>query len=277
MLNSKNKYKNSSAFTLVELAIVLVILSLGIVGIIQGSGMLNSYRTQVATSTLQKYKSAIDEFKSKYQSWPGDMPDAESVWVPAVGTSTARVKNGDGNGFITTGLTAATPNAVSEEFQAWYQLSLSGYLSGAYTGQNGTSSTVTYSYKTGTNVPEASFPASVFRLYSNDTDLVSPALVKNVNGAASRRLVFIDMLYANNASANGGIVQPSTAEIIDKKMDDGQANSGRVRGENAPYDQTGTNIPAGSTCLNAGAYRLTVTTNTNIATGCIVRYIVSTY
>ena len=67
-----------AAFTLVELSIVIVIIGLLIGGILGGQSLIHASELKSVISDFQKYQSAITQFRTQYNAWPGDMPNATS-------------------------------------------------------------------------------------------------------------------------------------------------------------------------------------------------------
>jgi prepilin-type N-terminal cleavage/methylation domain-containing protein len=80
-----------SAFTLVELAIVLVIIGLVSGGILVGKDLIQSAANRAYVSQLETYNSAVNSFKLKYNCLPGDCANA---------TDYGFAGNGDGNGIV---------------------------------------------------------------------------------------------------------------------------------------------------------------------------------
>lgn len=82
-----------SGFTLVELAIVLVIIGLIVGGVLVGQDLIAAAQVNSTVSQIQKYNTAVGAFRLKYGALPGDM----SASVAAQFGFTARV-NADGQG-----------------------------------------------------------------------------------------------------------------------------------------------------------------------------------
>ena len=66
-------------FTLVELSIVLVIIGLIIGGILVGQELINSAEVRSTITQVNKYNSAINAFRGKYQYLPGDILAARAT------------------------------------------------------------------------------------------------------------------------------------------------------------------------------------------------------
>jgi len=97
-----------SAFTLLEVSVVLVVLALLVGGVLTGRTLMRSSELRSVTAESTKYATAVLAFRDKYFQLPGDIPNATSIWGAAAacpGTSatpsTDRTTcNGDGNGQI---------------------------------------------------------------------------------------------------------------------------------------------------------------------------------
>jgi prepilin-type N-terminal cleavage/methylation domain-containing protein len=66
--------KNKSGFTLVELTIVLVIIGLLIGGTLVGQSLIDSAKINGSVRQIQQLDIAVQQFRVKYKSWPGDSP-----------------------------------------------------------------------------------------------------------------------------------------------------------------------------------------------------------
>jgi prepilin-type N-terminal cleavage/methylation domain-containing protein len=103
----KNKYfKDQKGFTLVEIAIVLVIIGLLIGGVLRGQTMIQNARIKRLVNDMQGMQAAVLSFQDRFQMLPGD---ENSTTIP---TATDPV-NGNRNGIIT-----AAEQAISDLRQA---------------------------------------------------------------------------------------------------------------------------------------------------------------
>lgn len=145
-----------SAFSLVELSIVLVILGLLTGGILAGQSLIRASELRAASTEYQRYVSAAQSFRDKYFALPGDMTNATSFWgkdaaacnAQAGTAATPGTCNGNGNGNIP----LASIEAY-EQHRIWQHLALAGLIEGTYTGvagPNGAASVVP-----GTNSPRS--------------------------------------------------------------------------------------------------------------------------
>lgn len=109
-----NVHSNQGGFTLVEMAIVLVIISLLVAGVMQGQSLLRAARVNDVITTANDLRFAVSAFKDRYKVLPGDHPTASAEITGAAG-------NGNGNGVITNFGTPDEWNLVPDHlFNAGY-------------------------------------------------------------------------------------------------------------------------------------------------------------
>ena len=146
-----------AGFTLVELAIVLVVIGLITGGIFVGTILVRESQLKAVISEIAKYRSALNAFHEEYHGLPGDLPNATNFWgvaggagtgldqacYYAVGTGTATC-NGNDDGFITNN--AGVPSAgVREDLRAWQHLFNANLIDSKVTGTHtGTGNTCGY-------------------------------------------------------------------------------------------------------------------------------------
>ncbi len=121
-MKNMNKFKQTG-FTLVEIAIVLVIIGLLLGGILKGQELINSARVRNLADQTSGIQAAYYGFIDRYRKVPGDWPaddatDAIGVTIGLGGDSAAN------NGRIDHGLL--------ETSGAWEQLSKAGFIQGSY-------------------------------------------------------------------------------------------------------------------------------------------------
>lgn len=71
--------KTQKGFTLVEIAIVLVIVGLLLGGVLKGQSLIESAKTNNVIKQLQSFQAAVYGFQDKYQSMPGSLTNASAV------------------------------------------------------------------------------------------------------------------------------------------------------------------------------------------------------
>ena len=89
--------KNQSGFTLVEIAIVLVVIGLLLGGVLKGQELILNARIRNAIGEYNNIASASFAYQDRYRALPGDDNRAVSRFANAVALG---VLSGDGNGSI---------------------------------------------------------------------------------------------------------------------------------------------------------------------------------
>ena len=91
-------------FTLIELSIVLVIIGLIVGGVLTGQSLISAAEVRAQISQIEKYNSAVNTFRSKFNALPGDMrPELVSQFGFMPGDVTCNGLSAgtrDGNGLI---------------------------------------------------------------------------------------------------------------------------------------------------------------------------------
>ncbi len=119
-----------TGFTLVEIAIVLVIIGLLLGGILKGQEMITQAKIKNVVNDFNGITAAVNSYQDRYRAMPGDDLNASTRWAGAV--------SGGGNGQIA-GLYNAASKAVytatDESNLFWWHLRLAGFVGGPTTGQ----------------------------------------------------------------------------------------------------------------------------------------------
>jgi hypothetical protein len=214
-----------TAFSLIELSIVFVILGLLVGGILAGQSLIRASELRSVTTDVEKYTAATKAFKTRYESLPGDMPDATAFWgkdntncpTHTGSAATPGTCNGNGDGM----LTSSVASAPTEVFQYWKQLALAGLIEGNYSGLSGAAGA--FDVIPGTNAPRgkisnSSWEARWLGIYGGDAELYA--------------MDFGHLYMVGAESATGGpslpILTPEQAWNIDTKLDDGKPAYGKI-------------------------------------------------
>ena len=129
--------RHQSGFTLIEIAIVLVIIGLLLGGILKGQELITQGRIRNVANDFQSMTAAINLYQDRYRAIPGDDIGAATRWAVA-GTSTT---NGNGNGVIAGTYNSTTIGDESRLF--WHHLRLAGLVGGpTTTGALGTATPI---------------------------------------------------------------------------------------------------------------------------------------
>ncbi len=105
-----------TGFTLIEIAIVLVIIGLLLGGILKGQELITSARVRNIIAQIDGTKAAFFGFQDRYRALPGDFTAATTQIAGAA-------QDGNGNGQIEAG---------NESIAVWDHLSHAGFINGTF-------------------------------------------------------------------------------------------------------------------------------------------------
>ncbi len=225
------KQRRSSAFSLVELSIVLFILGLLVGGILAGQSLIRAAELRAVSTEYTRYVTAVQSFRDKYFAIPGDFRDATRFWsrqlndVNCPTNSSAAVVatgacDGDGDGRI---LTGGGAGAAQERFQFWRMLALSGMIEGSYSGVAGPGGS---GDATSASVPTSKLSGAMWWANSHNID--------NYGGDVQHYATNYGPIYMSIANYSPGFepylptMRPEEAWNIDTKLDDGKPARGKV-------------------------------------------------
>jgi prepilin-type N-terminal cleavage/methylation domain-containing protein len=208
--------RKQTGFTLIEIAIVLVIIGLLLGGVLKGQELITSARVRNIVSQQDGVKAAYFGFLDRFRALPGDYDQAFQN-IAGISAVACNGGNGNGNGRIEN--SGPTP---LEYILAWEHLSKAGFINGSFTCAGGESNATT--------------PTNAFAVR---LQLVWDALYDPSGGTARHNL------------KTGGQIPSDLMAEIDRKVDDGSATGGVFRF--SAYDG-GAGAPVGSeTCYEAAA------------------------
>jgi prepilin-type N-terminal cleavage/methylation domain-containing protein len=118
-----------AGFTLVEIAIVLVIIGLLLGGVLKGQELIKNTKVKSIYNQYRELAAATYGYQDRYKAVPGDDPQALTRGWTAGATA---IVNGDGQGWIDAGQMCAAGSAA-QACQALYHLRLAGFITGTDT------------------------------------------------------------------------------------------------------------------------------------------------
>lgn len=184
-------YKRQAGFTLVEIAIVLVIIGLLLGAILKGQELIENSRAKNAINEVSSIKAAHYSYIDRYKRLPGD-DNGQPGGFNSRGGSWTGMAGGNGNGVIGP---IANPFAATGEGIAYFQhLRAAGFITGdpAATGA-------------------AALPRNAFGGLTGIMNGINPGYTQNT----------LQICQGNVAG--------KAARAIDSQVDDGRPNSGTVR------------------------------------------------
>ena len=118
-----------SGFTLVEIAIVLVIIGLLLGGVLKGQELINSARAKSIVNDLRNTATMVTAYQDRFRALPGDDAAASSHLQ-----NTTSAENGNGNGTIEGNFDSST--ITDESSKLWAHLRRANLASGDATLAN---------------------------------------------------------------------------------------------------------------------------------------------
>lgn len=228
----------TKGFTLVELAIVLVILGLIISGILVGQTLIRSGEMRATISQIEKYNAAVTTFRTRFNALPGDLENAGAYDLPALGGGSGE---GDGNEMITGVGGALTADGEITLF--WEQLTAIGTIYGKFDGAQ-TNGTI------GGTFPPAQLGRFAIGVYNEGAKNYFHIGINNATGTTYNAV---------------NILSPEEALNMDIKTDDGAPNSGATRAKGTTTPNGLADDTAGTGCVTGAAVADTYQGHTDIA------------
>ncbi len=236
-----------SGFTLVELAIVLVIIGLIVGGVLVGQDLIKAAQIRAVQTDIEKYNAGATTFQTKYGGLPGDLlaSKAQQFSAPAINSYGGAQYQGDGNGLVEG--CAGTLSIGCESAAFWADLGWAGLIPGAYNGYISAPNAAANR----TTVSQALTAGNVGQ-YVPTSKLRDSARVGIYTYGGRNYFGIGAITQANNSGAitYGHALSPLEMSTIDSKIDDGLPQAGTmVASDN---NATGSNYVAVCTASGVG-------------------------
>lgn len=182
----KKMSRDQAGFTLVEIAIVMVIIGLLIGGVLKGQAMIDNAKVKRVVKQADEMRASVMTFYDKFGVYPGD----ENLAAVPPGGGDA---SGDGNGLL----------GGTEIYELFRDLSLAGLISGTY---NGTSDRPRHTFGGTLDVawvdpPGASTPPAHYLRYTNlPADVCLEIDLKNDDGVATTGTIIGSAAYTTGTT-----------------------------------------------------------------------------
>ncbi len=231
--------RRQRGYTLLEMAIVVVVIGLLLGGVLTGQQMIRSARVHKLMADVSAYRAAIHSFTERYQTYPGDYENA-SLHI----NCSPACLNGNGNKRVERNAVPVGGSQVHEELLVWSHLSGAGFISGQFVAAPG-----------GTIPTLSNSPVNISQRY---WQFVFDAVFGSTPGTPARHNL-----------KTGNQIPVSFLQEIDTKIDDGMPNAGFFRfsafaaGDASPV----AGATAAPNCTNGGGQNA-VWNATNGTTNC---------
>ncbi len=221
--------RKQSGFTLIEIAIVLVIIGLLLGGVLKGQQLINTARVRALDNNINGITSAWFSFSDRYRAFPGDYAQA-STNLPGI------TNNGDGNGLV--GDKAGSDDPI-ERALVWSDLQAAGYITGSY--------------------PDPTKPSTTIA----NNEYACPITACPDNGFGQGMVITYNSLQQQPGGAgqppkaheliSGRAIPSDVLAELDRKIDDGTAKAGSMR---LGIGGAGWDDAAATKCLSGNNYEM---------------------
>ena len=237
-------------FSLVELAIAIVIIGLLVGGILKGRELVMQAKVSGTISALQDARVAAETFKKTYGDLPGDITNPGDVIPNCTGICTTA---GNGNGIIGWGVPATfLPGSIGiENTTFWMHMAVAGLMRGINPYPD--------AMEFGTSHPMTPL-SGLFIFYQPPFAGLFTDALQTANPTGNMLILF-DVFGPVNAATEMYNIPAPLVQRMDQKLDDGRPNTGQFRA--AGHRTTDPTVGCVSDTTDAGTYLL----NSKICTG----------
>lgn len=218
--------KSSDGFTLVEIAIVMVVIGLLIGGILQGQKLIEQAKINRIIKDVESYRSAYHLFQKKYNAIPGDLSTVVAQSRIANCTAANFCGGGDNDGRIGIGVgggtrvSQAANNSLPrvETTMFWKHLALADLITGIDTSANPATA------EWGVTHPRTALGAGFI--------VMQVTTISGIDVNAPYLRIQTQLIGQHTTDPGSLPLTPLMAAQIDRKLDDGVPRGGWVVGDN---------------------------------------------
>ena len=193
----KSMKNQQSGFTLVEIAIVLVIIGLLLGGILKGQELINSAKVKNLAQDFKTVPLYIYGYQDRFKALPGD--DKNAVTNLATTPANAAVQNGLGNGVINGAWNSVT--LADESVQFWLAVRMANFAPGS-----------------------TDFTTNLLASLPSNVDGGRIGITSNITGGTAP----VSNMTGTYAFCSSGLLG-KYAKQLDTTLDDGNTATGSVR------------------------------------------------
>lgn len=235
-----SKKSSKSAFSLIELSIVLIIIGLLIAGVTGGASLIKSSELRSIITESRTWSVSVNSFFNQFDSLPGDYDNR-----------LGGQDGGDGDGKIEFNSLAGDAAREAEGRNAWRHLSVANVLDKSVVYATLSNLTLNTSNQAddaitsfGEVIPGSKIGGAAWDFDYNTSSGHNVAVLTGSINAGGNNLNTL----VNGSQVSSGIITPTDALSLDSKYDDGYATTGSIRGIQ----------PTAVSCGDAGPYDTTV-------------------
>lgn len=215
-MSEKTKINRQAGFSLVELAVVLIIIGLIVGGILKGQDLLESARLKSILTQANEYRLATATFMEKYGSLPGDY-DKASEYIDG------SLLNGNNDGRIEGPGLAVNPGGYNHEARSfWAHLAAANLITHPGQPHGGHA-------QFDKGVPSTKIGGGFTLRYQPHPEMVSHWFVIGAE---------------NGDTGDGPLLTPVQAMSIDVKADNGDPTRGQIQAKSGAGGNAGLCVKA---------------------------------